>query len=573
MTDRLDWNDLINRRPPPTAPTPTPITPVNGHSNGYGRAALTAELDQLLATGEGGRNDQLNRSAFALAQLVASGHLDPTDTRDALRAAAIQVGLTPGETEATLRSAFGAGVQQPRQVPLRPVTDDDPATLLAPAANGAQQLQDGPGEAGAARTSWWPQPIAQRAAQAAEEPTPTHLVRDDGQPLLYSGKVNGLIGESESGKSWVALLAAVQAVDAGQHVLILDFEDSPASIQRRLHALGSTASQLEHLDYANPDEALGLAQSNDLGEALAARYQLIVVDGVNAAMTLLGHDLNSNTDATIFSQKLLRPLAATGACVVTVDHVPKNSDQRGKGGIGAQAKRAMTDGCTLLVDVVEPFGKGQSGTLKLLVDKDRPGHVRGASSGSVLAGRAHLDSTGDQVRLHISAPDLRPIDERGPWRPTAVMEKVSRLLERAEQPMSGNEVHEAVHGRKQVVLQALAELVAGGHVASQKRSGRGGGDAYRSLNPFRDPTSELVPNQFPEPVGEVVPGPVPPTGTGTTSTPPANQSTAEVVPVEKQTAIDLPDGYSHCNRCGQPTDDQTIDNTRGYCRSCGWANR
>jgi hypothetical protein len=576
LTDRFDWNERRTRREPiPAAATPIvrPVT-LNGTTDAYGQAALTAELDQLLATTEGGRNDQLNRSAFSLAQLVAAGRLPNEQTQDQLRGAARQIGLSPGEVEATLRSAFRAGTSLPRDVPELAVASVTEVTALQLAPATADQVEkEEPGEK--ARTSWWPRPLRQRAADAVEEPAPTHLIRDDGQPLLYSGKVNGLIGESESGKSWVALLAVTQAAAAGQHVLILDFEDSPASIDRRLTALGLT-DHTDLIDYANPDESLTLLASQDLTEALTEHsYALIVADGVNAAMTLLGYDLNSNTDATLFTTKLLRPLARTGACVITVDHVPKNVDQRGKGGIGAQAKRAMLDGTSLLVEVVEPFGKGQSGELRLTVDKDRNGHVRGASAGGRYAGKAHLDSVGDQVRIHITGPDLRTPEERAQWQPTGVMEKVSRLLEKLNASVSYRAIEEAVGGRKDVVKKAVNALVDGGYIKLTPGPNRS--IQHTLERPFREadepisPVSPGVPQVSPGDTQAGVPQPVPPYGDGghpatTPGTPVSPTKTGDTQP-------DYPAGHSDCNQCGTPTPDKIINETGGYCAKCGWANR
>jgi KaiC/GvpD/RAD55 family RecA-like ATPase len=569
-----DWNDRFKRSRPEPA-----LQPVNGHANGhtsaYGAKALAGEVETMQATGEGSRNHQLNTSAFKLGGLVGGGELAEADAAEQLKSAAMSVGLDSMEVFKTFRSGIEAGKQNPRQAPPRPLTAPviDPASLVAPSEATGGSLSDEQAEQ--VRTTWWPEPIAHRAVQAAEAPSPTHLYRDDDCALFYSAKVNGLIGESESGKSWVALLAVVQAVAAGQQVLILDFEDSPAAIHRRLDSLGVTVERLGLIHYADPSESLGVAQSADLREALALQYQLIVADGVNAAMTLLGYDLNSNTDATLFATRLLRPLARTGACVVTVDHVPKNPDARGKGGIGAQAKRSMMDGTCLLVEVVEPFGKGQSGTLRLTVDKDRNGAVRGICGGGRHAGKAHLESGGEQVRLHIEAPDRRPSSDREPWRPTAVMEKVSRLLEDAVQPLSGREITDAVSGKGQTIRQAITELIAGGYLSVARRSGRGGGDVYSSVKEFRDLSREVRPS-----ASEVRPGrgyesasrPLSPYGEGThfdgASDTPQNGSASRTHLPDKQPGLDMPEGQSSCNHCGQATPDDVLANTAGYCRPC-----
>lgn len=55
----------------------------------------------------------------------------------------------------------------------------------------------------------------------------------------------------------------------------------------------------------------------------------------------------------------------------------------------------MTTGCAINVDVVEPFGRGMTGRLRLTVDKDRPGHVRAAALEAKAIGSAVLTSGAD----------------------------------------------------------------------------------------------------------------------------------------------------------------------------------
>jgi hypothetical protein len=256
------------------------------------------------------------------------------------------------------------------------------------------------------RTSWWPRDIAGVINGADTEPDPTHLTRGDGPAMFYSGRVNGLIGESESGKTWVALHATHQELARGGPVVYLDFEDSAAGIVNRLRVIGAKDDALARLTYIAPDETLSNQAKADLAETLvAARPSLVILDGFNAAMTLMGLDINSNNDATQFAQQLLKPIAATGTCVVYVDHVPKSREARGKGGIGAQAKRAMTTGCALSVTVTEPFGQGQAGRLHLTVDKDRPGRVRAHSYAAKHAGDVILTPDGKRMKITIQPSD------------------------------------------------------------------------------------------------------------------------------------------------------------------------
>lgn len=310
-------------------------------------------------------------------------------------------------------------------------------------------------------TSWLPKPLNLDSSQ--EEPKPEFLPREDGEFLIYRGKVNGLLGESESGKTWVALFAVQQALAVGQRVIYLDFEDSASGILNRLRSLGAIDDHFANLLYASPDETLTLAASADLYQALADfKPDLVVLDGVNAAMTLLGLDLNSNTDATKFSQAVLKPLKSQGAGVLTIDHVPKNKDNRGNYAIGAQSKRADIDGCAISVAVVAPFGRGQNGELKMTVTKDRPGHVRAIALGAKAVGVAHLRSAGeDKVRIMIEG--LRD-KANGGFRPTHLMEKVSKLLEASTGPLSKNAVEKGIEGKNDAIRIACQTLIDDGFI-------------------------------------------------------------------------------------------------------------
>ena len=560
VIDTYDWEAAWNR-PEPTQSAPIAfIRSPNSDITPYASAALEKELNKLRTTGEGSRNDQLNKAAFALGQLVAGGELEAHDVHDVLTAAARDIGLDPREITATLRSGMNAGAKQPRTTP--PLNSSKVTEVLQ---IGTPEIgSDGEQQ----RTSWWPQPIGERAAEMAEAQAPTHLRRDDGNALLYAGKVNGIIGESESGKSWIALLAITQALEQGQRVLILDFEDSPASVHRRLVNLGVTPDLLLLVHYADPDESLTIAAKTDLGEALQNIFGVVLVDGVNAALALLGYDLNSNTDATLFSTVLLRPIARTGACVITVDHVPKNPELRGKGGIGAQAKRAMIDGCQLNAEVLEAFGKGQNGTIKLTVDKDRNGHVRGVSGGGKNAGNAEIVSIAETVRITVKAPDLRPAEERD-WKPTGVMEQVSKFLERQDRPVGFNTVTAGVYAKEETIRLAIRELEEGGFIGLEDGPRRS--VLHSSKAPFREnerlsPTvARLSPGDSEVTVATVAH--YTPEGGGRLGDSHGPEATNRNQPSPGDSQIPL--DHSSCNQCGEPTPDHIIEETAGYCRRCG----
>ena len=109
-----EWVERLRepQRPPRPAGGPPPLLGVTG--NRYAMGALRRQLGSLLDAPEGTRNDTLNRSAFALGQLVGAGMLDGDSTAAALEDAAQRIGLDPGEVRRSVASGLRAGARRPR---------------------------------------------------------------------------------------------------------------------------------------------------------------------------------------------------------------------------------------------------------------------------------------------------------------------------------------------------------------------------------------------------------------------------------------------------------------------------
>ena len=88
-----------------------------GNAGRYAEAALRDEIRKLANSLEGGRNDQLNKSAFALGQFIPAGHLDEAEVIRELSEAAVYAGLSHDEIEKTIRSGLEAGAKHPREIP------------------------------------------------------------------------------------------------------------------------------------------------------------------------------------------------------------------------------------------------------------------------------------------------------------------------------------------------------------------------------------------------------------------------------------------------------------------------
>lgn len=307
---------------------------------------------------------------------------------------------------------------------------------------------------------------------------PTVGARDDGIGLFYPGRVNGIQGESEAGKSWVALIAALFEINHGNHVVYLDFEDSEEGVVSRLLLIGGAASDIrERFHYvrpgATPTPAALRAFIGRIGEL---EPSLVVVDGVTEAMSLLGLELKENSEIAKFGRILLRPLADTGAAVVPLDHVVKSSESRGRYALGGVHKLNAVDGVQYMLEAVRPFGINTEGRSRLRIAKDRPAQVRknalpgGRNPMHWFADLVVKSESDDFAEAHIYPPIQRADD---PTEMTAEKEKeakaeaeiseraevVLKVLAKAAEPMSKNSIEDLVPGGRSTTRKALTRLV------------------------------------------------------------------------------------------------------------------
>jgi len=310
--------------------------------------------------------------------------------------------------------------------------------------------------------------------------------RDDGIGLFYPGRVNGIQGESEAGKSWVALISCLTEINRGNHVVYLDFEDSEEGVVSRMLLIGATPKDLAaQFHYVRPGTTptpaalkAFIARIGDLGPSL------IVVDGVTEAMVMLGLELKENTEIAKFGRMLLRPLADTGAAVVPLDHVVKNNESRGRYALGGVHKLNAVDGVQYMLEAVRPFGINTEGRSRLRVAKDRPAQIRkhalpGGRNPMHWFADLVIRSEGDEFAeahlyppiQHEPDPSERTADEqRAAQEEDDIKEReeaVLRVLAKAKEPLSKNAVEELIPGRASVTRRALTRLVHAGRVATE----------------------------------------------------------------------------------------------------------
>lgn len=322
---------------------------------------------------------------------------------------------------------------------------------------------DDPDSAGDNEPTTW-QPVDLTDALTGHDlPEPELLDRSDGQKLLYRGRVHWFQGESEACKSWLALIAVAQILNTGGHALWIDFEDDDRGVVARLLALGVQPDAIAgRFTYVRPDEPLkgrtGYAPGwVDLVHLIKRRYDLAVIDGVTEAMTVEGLNLLDNTDIAVWQRLLPKRIATvTGAAVVCIDHVTKNSGEAGRYAIGGQHKLAGVTGAAYRLEVRARFKRAETqpveGRIAITVTKDRPGWVR-----------SHATDDAIGVLVLTSWPDGGVTAEITTDRPGADVDLnlCRRILDHlvTYDGSSGRKVEEAVDGKAATIRQALKWMI------------------------------------------------------------------------------------------------------------------
>lgn len=480
--------DLLFPKPPaPRAGKSTITTRRAGDPySPYAQRALDAELEELGRAVTGTRNHTLNTVAFNLLQLAYGGDLDVGHVTQVVTDTAIRIGLGGREVAGTVASADKAARGSPRSAPQLAVVG---TAALAPHPLEPQEEPDdsSPDDTAADPvTTWEPVDIA-AVLQSIKDgtdlsPPPTLYPRSDGACLLYAGKVHAFNGEPESGKSWAAQHATAVALMAGENVTYIDFEDDEASVIGRLLLLGVTEDALlAHLAYIRPSRPFNNDAVDTLRHAFTDRRPaLVILDGLTEAMANDNLDPLDNIDVAKFFVRLPKRIAAMGAAVVIIDHVTKDSESRGRWAIGAQHKLAALNGAAYTFETLLPFGRGKHGITKVTVTKDRPGHVRQHAAGSTVA-ELHLTSTDAGVTAELRSPG-GGTDDEAPFRPTRVMERVSKALE-GQPARNLRNLRTEVRGNAGVVDLAVEQLVNGGYVGVHKQ---GQAKYHHSIKPFRE---------------------------------------------------------------------------------------
>lgn len=319
-------------------------------------------------------------------------------------------------------------------------------------------------------SSWWPRDLTDLAAKPPEPPTIAGIA--------YPGRRHLFSGEPESLKTWAALLLAVEEIQVGRIVAWVDFEMGAAALLERLTQLGLSEDDLQWFRYIAPDAAIGV----DGNAAAVTDYidgddspSLVVFDSYTPALALHGLNPDVGVDIEKFTRAVVDPFRRHGAAVVILDHLAKSRDTRGKYSIGSERKTGNVD-VHLGFNVVRPFGRGRQALAHVVVHKDRLGHLpRPRAADLELA--SDPDTGVVTWQFQPSQEDAPTVDG---FRPTVLMERVSRYLELQTEPVSRTTIARDVQGKREYLFKAIDCLEREEYVVQDGNARLG------SSRPFRE---------------------------------------------------------------------------------------
>jgi len=259
----------------------------------------------------------------------------------------------------------------------------------------------------------------------AKQEVPTIAEAWPGQSLFYAGRVNEIHAEPATGKTNVLVASSVQVLGAGGSVLYIDPEDTPERFVNQMRAFGASTDDIrERVKYLHTPSAEDIRAAQTW--AKQNHPEIVILDGLAVAMSAQGFNENEATDCIAFSQQNLRPFAAAGAAVVVADHVTKSAENRGQFARGSSAKAGEYTGVSYEIVAGKNYTPTIEGFVKLKIQKDRNG---GVGPRNKIVAELHFTPNAGAKGGTITTFREPADKQEGPFRPTAIMEKIVRHLE------------------------------------------------------------------------------------------------------------------------------------------------
>lgn len=301
--------------------------------------------------------------------------------------------------------------------------------------------------------------------------TPINLAEDPETPpippelggfgIVYRGKRHVFSGPQESAKTLAAYAIGLETLRAipNRYISILDFEMGRRSARIRLRELGATHNELSRILYLEPEAPATTAR---IAALVSYRPELVIIDAAAGAYAVQGFDDNHRADVEKFTSLYVLPFFRAGIATIVLDHVVKNTENRGKYATGSARKVEGVD-VHLGFDAIVPIKRGSTGIYKVTTHKDRDGwHERGRLTD------LHLTSHPDTHAISWEWRQAEHLDDPNAWLPTIYMERVSKYLQEDGEPCSRKNIEDNVEGGTDYIRTALDALKRLGFVTETR---------------------------------------------------------------------------------------------------------
>jgi len=307
--------------------------------------------------------------------------------------------------------------------------------------------------------------------------------------LIYTGKRHALSGPPEAAKTLGAAIFGLEHMRATQkRFALIDFEMGEHATRLLLSDLGATLEEIRQVYYV---AAEGPPKADDLYALSEAGVTLAVIDSAAGAYAVSGLDDNKRQDAETFSRAWIGPLWQLGITTVVLDHVPKNTEARGRYAIGSERKLGVVD-VHLGFEPVKALTRGGHGLIRVVTHKDRPGHLNRPAASEL---ELHSDPETHRITWAFQQPAAVALGTGG-FRPTTLMDRVLEFMAANPEPISRTALAKSVTGnRYEWKLRAVDQLLAEGRLAMDGRkvvpcSGNVPGTLFNGERSQRSPLTE-----------------------------------------------------------------------------------
>jgi hypothetical protein len=243
--------------------------------------------------------------------------------------------------------------------------------------------------------------------------TPDLAVMSDGRALLHRARLNGVHGDSGTGKSWLVEFVVRELITAGLVVMVIDLEDTPDPLIERLRQIGVSDDVIERqVVFVRPHGSFTELNVERLIELVRERNVAhVLLETLGEALNVEGLNEDRDFEVGPWIRRVCRHLIeATTAGMTLIDHGTKSAE-RPYDPSGSKRKKAASTGTWWLMRTVVAFTREKGGRVEIVCAKDRHGWYRkGEIVAQLVMDPLDVITGGTTLRLEpapaTTAPDL-----------------------------------------------------------------------------------------------------------------------------------------------------------------------